>query len=743
MECVKRLIRSPPANQQDAIPLFQYFASRQNDLPGSPIFKLREAPFVPVVRKRDLSATHSSEKKSEIATHISPRNCFLGTSSKFGDIFDFVDFGQQANAFLFSCGAKSEPSKLEIAHEAASEPARLLSVFQSSDKYLDLLRTLAVDLATLKRDKELWKKMKASPFLLGSKEISAPKEKLVDVEEEEGPIKHYQLAAPNEIIILDDYIGFRLFKDRLLVAPEEDLLEDFYKALGSRSLSELVSEDLKIGPQYEKQDGAMWLRKHVLERSKIFLHEYAKYSRDPIKHDAKWLEKNLTVVVVRSVALRRTLKGTGQMHTEERSAASSKTANGWVLYVAQKSSRPDMYQVGQAICQLILNRPSQQAYTFFEPFLKLELLDLRSRGYNVDRILRAKAAEARIAEEERRKALEEEQARIRERERQFQQHQSQSSQVTAAPERDTTPPPRNRMPGAFDSPDSPPESAPLQNRKSRGLFSTLSRRFGFEDASSDKDDQLDKFLDPPRNGQNGESSKGPVQPPRPNQHDGDSGHVTNPAIIQQNLLNAVQATRGHNSSSLFAPPTTTEVKEQASYCDSTPLANLNFAAEASNGTRFFVAKNLSVDLSSLLSGVHSHINAFAWLLREVGEVYAIPPSALHIFYDESGGTIAFNSSGSIFCNLRFFLQLHSSQFHNPKVKAEAAVWWWVVIAHELAHNIIQLHNADHSYYTESFIQEYFLKMVMKTGELARSVEREQPVPSAAGDANAGAPPPYS
>ncbi len=43
-----------------------------------------------------------------------------------------------------------------------------------------------------------------------------------------------------------------------------------------------------------------------------------------------------------------------------------------------------MYQVGQAICQLLLSRPSQQAYFFFEPFLKLDLLNLRDRGYNVD-----------------------------------------------------------------------------------------------------------------------------------------------------------------------------------------------------------------------------------------------------------------------------------------------------------------------------------------------------------------------
>ncbi|WP_213065586.1 DUF3684 domain-containing protein, partial [Acinetobacter baumannii] len=108
-----------------------------------------------------------------------------------------------------------------------------------------------------------------------------------------------------------------------MCAPEEDVLETFYMALGSPTLADTIHEDLRIGPHSSKQDGALWLHKHVLERSKLFIHEYARHSRDAIKHDAKWLEKNLAVHAVRSVALRRSLRGHGQQtHTEKRSAAS-------------------------------------------------------------------------------------------------------------------------------------------------------------------------------------------------------------------------------------------------------------------------------------------------------------------------------------------------------------------------------------------------------------------------------------
>ncbi|KAI0007386.1 hypothetical protein F4779DRAFT_513468 [Xylariaceae sp. FL0662B] len=744
LECVDRLTTKPPQNTQEAVAVFGYFATRLNELASGSITKLRDAPIVPVIRKRQSLLTQpppGADHKAGNVAHMSPRHCYLGSSTMYGDIFDFVDFGSSANAFLSACGSKTEPTKLEIAQLAAGEPARLLSVLQSSEKYLNLLRFLAEDMATLRRDKDLWRKMKSSPFLLAFKEVNTPsKEKASENEEDETSIRHYQLAAPASIVILDDYISYRLFKDHLVCAPEEDVLESFYMALGSPTLSAIVQEDLRIGSHSEKQDGAVWLRKHVLERSKLFIHEYARYTRDAIKHDAKWLEKNLGVEVVRTVALRRSLRGLSQSHTEKRSAASAKSSNGWVLYVASESSRPDMYQVGQAVCQLVLNRPSQQAYFFFEPFLKLDLLDLRARGYNVDRILRAKAAEARIAEEERRKALDAEQAKIREREQEFRRQ----NQAAAAREQNITPPPR--MPGGFDSPDdnkAPPAlptlPSPSQNRRGKGLFSNISRRFGF-DTSDEADERLNNFVG---------SSPDPVRlppaelPAGPNHGKADDGKVTNPAIIQQNLLNAIMSTRAHDSSQVFSPPSTREVKEQATYCDDTAGQNLTFVAEASNNMRVFVSNTIpNFNPTQFITSHHSAINSFSSLLKDVGDVYSINRSALHIFYDESGGTIAFNRDGSIFCNLRFHLQLHSDKL-SGEGKASAAVWWWVVLAHELAHNIIQPHNADHSYYTESFIQEYFPKMMLKTTQLigAAPPSSGQPAPPAT-DGPSEAPPPY-
>lgn len=658
----------------------------------------------------------SGSEKSQTVSHISPARAYLGSSLTYGDIFDFVDFGQDANVFLFTCGAKHEPTKIEVAHMACREPARLLSVLQSPEKYLGLLKSLAEESSTLHRDKELWRKMKTSGFLLAYKELAAPvpaKDDLLDLEEDEAvPVRQYQLAPASQIVVVDDIISFRLFKDHLLCAPEDDALEKFYMSLGAQKLSSIVQEDVRIGPQTGRGKKAESLRKHVVERSKIFLYEYANYRRDSIKHDSKWLEKNLQVEMVSSVALRRTLQGQRQSHVEKRTAASARASGAWVLYVTD-AGQPDMYQVGQALCQMLLDRPNQQAYLFFEPFLTLDLYGLRSRGYNVDRILRAKAAEARIAEEERRKALEEEQSKIKERERLWGQQAASMGQespaVAAAGRSDPVQTPRQNepsMPGGWDSPEDNTDMADIAKR-GKSLFSNITRRLGLESSDTGSSSNTQKQLeDSPGEAQPSTSTTGPSTTNTGTRSPNDDGRVTSPAAIQQNLLNAVNATRAHGSSSVFSQPEVNQVKEQATYCDKKPAHNIVFAATVFGGIKVYVDRDMKQDVTRFLSINSNSINAFAWVLIEIGKVYKLSTDVLHIYYDEAGGSIAFNTGGSLFFNLRFYLQLHAAHVDGPKPqegKVEAATWWWVVFAHELAHNLVTQHNSDHSYYTYVFL----------------------------------------
>lgn len=151
-------------------------------------------------------------------THLTPRQCYLGTSSTYEDIFDFVDFGPNANPFLSKCGSKNEPTKSELAESACKEPVRLFTALETPEKYMNMLGRLAEDLDALKRDKVLFKRMKASKFLLGFVTVPANRTKNSrasgrnlegnDSEDEfdEPLIKMYEQISPNDVVIVSELV---------------------------------------------------------------------------------------------------------------------------------------------------------------------------------------------------------------------------------------------------------------------------------------------------------------------------------------------------------------------------------------------------------------------------------------------------------------------------------------------------------------------------------------------------------
>lgn len=40
---------------------------------------------------------------------------------------------------------------------------------------------------------------------------------------------------------------------------------------------------------------------------------------------------------------------------------------------------------------------------------------------------------------------------------------------------------------------------------------------------------------------------------------------------------------------------------------------------------------------------------------------------------------------------------------------ESMNYWYTVMAHELAHNLVSAHGSHHSYFTETFVQQYMEK----------------------------------
>ncbi|KAL4926491.1 histidine kinase-like ATPase domain-containing protein [Aspergillus undulatus] len=711
-DCLDTLIRRAPSTKREARLLFGYLAGRVSELTSRDIDRVGKAEIVPV---------HIDDKDSQIRSvrRVAPRLCYLGEGEDYKDLFDFVDFGQEANLFLMAVGSKREPTKIELAQMVVREPARISSTLQSAERYLKLLRTLAEDMAVLKKNKELFREMRKSAFLLASREITLTTEqtrkevkKSVEIsddedEAEEEGIKEWTLTSADNTIVVDDYQSFVQFKDHVLAAPQEEVLENFYIALGAVPLSRIVEERAHWGALAPDQRPAIKLLKLIKERSRLFLHDQPP---EGIRHDSRWLDQNLKVEVVQSIAIARFLRDRRISYRQERKAIVTEVQGEHVMRICP--GRYDFYEISQALSLLIFNRPKLHSSLTLEMLLKTDLLELKGRGYNVERILKQKAQEARIAEDRRQKQVEEERRLLQEKEAALQKEAQ-----NLAPEKQGPGP----MPGVF--PDSPSSKRPrpgspsettteTTKEKRNGLFSNFTKHFKDGNRSSwnpFSDTQTPSAPETPK-----ELPPAP-QPEKPKEPcPAAPVTVSSPLKLQKELHSAVQSSRVHGTSNVSSKPQTDQINELKSYCDEKPGHELEFVATLPSQVNILFAKSVT-DRSAFLSQNSYGMNMFGSILLDCADVFSLRPDSLSIFHDPKSKSIAFNRTGSIFCNYHYFQNLHEKallQSATPD-RAEATVYWWVILCHELAHNLVSDHSSAHSYYTESFVSQYFPRVTAK------------------------------
>lgn len=189
------------------------------------------------------------------------------------------------------------------------------------------------------------------------------------------------------------------------------------------------------------------------------------------------------------------------------------------------------------------------------------------------------------------------------------------------------------------------------------------------------------------------------------------------------LINAIQASRPHNSTSVASQPEVNNVKETSSYCDARPGHNISYIGETS-GVRVFLDNTVAANgmpATKFLAANASALKLFATILLDCADTFALNRHTLHIFYDSAGSTIAFNQNKSLFFNYRYFENLHLPLVQQGN-RPDAIAYWCVVMAHELAHNLVSEHSAQHSYYTESLVIQYF-------GKIASKIAGQQPAPT--------------
>ncbi|KAG9310114.1 hypothetical protein JVU11DRAFT_9726 [Chiua virens] len=653
------LEKTPPPNEATARQWFEILSQRISNFTQPQLTLLSTLPIVP-----------SKGSGAQPLRWLTPTQCYLGDGSKgsfHSKLFVFVDFGPTANRFLSACGSKNEPSINEVAEVLISDPRKFYNLSGGYDSFLAELRNLAVNMHAIGTG--TMNKMKVSPILLGMRRQKASKalmEKMPLGEwDEEGWEDLHDLRKPSEVVIADDTNAYQLFSDSIFAAPQEDLLESFYTSLGCRRLSTVVREEYKVLNEISDTKTATAVRTLVLERLPLFLHEHT-HARTKVS--LSWLSgtSNFKVKVFAKLVVSKTLDvGHGKTtRTLDASAAAKRVGMGPIeLWLSNK--------LRHLCVGYLFEKAKVNDALLFMTILSTDLKALKRRGYNVDKILKQQQQDRKLAEEARQS-------------RYIGLEDSSFWEPTRVPTPSLPEQSPNDMISRASTPPSTPE--PTNNAYPFGnTFQNLRRKLVSHVPSSSL-----------------ESSR--VSSPQTTRR------VTPQSNIRANVDMAIKACKSEEGTLLHNRKRMEIVNESLNegYCDvSGQIGNLEFLGKMAD-VRIFVTKDIP-DSETFITRMRDPLARFIHIVTPLAQIYNLPMTSMHVFYDMAGGLIAFNRNGSIFLNLRYFEAWHDQAVKNGD-QQQAQISWFFTLAHEIAHNLIQPHNSEHEFYFSAICEAHMVAL---------------------------------
>ncbi|KAG2107834.1 hypothetical protein BD769DRAFT_1500263 [Suillus cothurnatus] len=399
---------SPPKDVNTATKWFAFLATKQVLSPGD-LQQIAEIPIIPV---EPISQGHSDFAESRL---VPPRECFIG-GSQYGDdhlyrrLFTFVDFGDHANRFLKACGVKAKPDCSDIVHILIKDPKEFLKKAGAEgdpEKYLVELRGIAVGYEGLSEEDK--KRMKNAPIFVGYRTSrSSDSEDSAPVVRDE-----FQLVPASKILLADDMENRRIFGEFVWLAPQDELLEKLYESVGSGYLSAHIKYNVKPMNEQPKWTRCEEVRKAILEKLPIFMHEFDEQRLKQGSVHRKWDDKSRFLVKgCRDLKVDKKLESNYRISAERQresneffvSAEITTEENGCVVLWLKKTEHLDMYDVAVALCRLLFKTHKKHDVLSLMTILETDKEVLRKRGYDVDRIEQAHEAaklEDKKKEEER------------------------------------------------------------------------------------------------------------------------------------------------------------------------------------------------------------------------------------------------------------------------------------------------------------------------------------------------------
>ncbi|KAI1317537.1 hypothetical protein EDD11_008231 [Mortierella claussenii] len=715
VKLVERLGKSSPATKDKARQVFEFLGRLQGEFSHHHWMALRVLKFIPL----DDSGTSYTE----------PQACYFDRkdSAFHPDLLTTVDFGRAANLFLKSCGVKEEPTPVELTQLVVRSPDNFLNRNGGVESYKSILRQIASHMHVIRTNSALVNEMIRTPFLLGEKRINqdfddeGTSASTADGESGEAGeggdlsganmgqvVVQYKLARASDIYLIDDTVLQQIFTP--LGAPMESLLESLYESLGSTWISRQVKENSRPQGALAVTRRSETLQELIVERAPLLLSDHP---TNRLNFDLDWLTTKLKVRQVPEIQLRREFIPTGATHVESTTACIVQDqARNYFLLVTAKGDM-DYFDIADALAKLLLKKKKLNDSIWWSNLLFTSLLNLKRKGFQVDRILNAKKAEkARIEAAAKADAAATAQAAARAPgpkqmaeylnqlkevfpdcdpaflmnalSKETQDHvqrvtmkllDSGYPRIEAGKGKGTDNTAPAHVPGSFPTqdtsvstistlPPAPPTntSSPFGSSNGGGSF--------FSRLKNIRDSVIGKPVTTPNQGIltsiEGSSSGAPSssdtqrkQTPTPPTNSVVKSFAPNyQQNLQTSLKNAVQNCRSNGRDDIQSEPTVSQVSEilTNSYCDVKPGHQLTFAGHAGE-LEFYLDKSCDADEIMTKDNLKSLARFVRLLMVLAQDVFGLVPETMHVYYDPEGQAIAFNRGGALFFNWRYYVAL--------------------------------------------------------------------------------------
>ncbi|GBC47128.1 uncharacterized protein OCT59_002225 [Rhizophagus irregularis] len=696
-ELLNELLQNPPRDVVNAEKIFEYLATRQTDFNRSDLNRLANFDFIPI------------RNQSDGIFLTRPCKCFFKVQDELKVFFLQIDFGDKANRFLQSCGVKDEPSSIEYAELLINSSRRLWQLI-GVEKYLNILRKIANDFnsfGNMTSKLGLVSGMRKEPIL-----VAITKENR-EINSEMKETNNSRLGTAKKIYINDDKIYQGIFNP--LTAPEEDNLETLYKKLGCKSLRDSVKEASIPKGSIRVTDKSQQFQEIIIERASLF---YFKNPKDDIKSDDEWLKK-LKVREIDYIETSYTLGNNKKTRNNNTSVLrDDNKMDSWTLYITCNSTSLD---ISKHIVRSIYKSHEWKNIFAVNTLLTASLQDLKEMGYPVERILQQHnpiAAKVNTKQENGKPISNVVKPSVDNISIPFQSqlypgqgiYQSAS---TSNPNSYTNKKPiniTNKDPVTITN----RESVDITNRGSVTITNkgpvTITNRESVTVANielvnitnersinitNEKSVDIKNREPVPITSETTRTLQKFLQDTIKTFYSDPKGITSN----QANTKNIIKACNFDRGSIINHQDSIKIVHEnQMNYCNI--VTNLHCV-----NTFEGVELHIPEDSVQLPQAFNASLNQFIGILINLAAVFELTPKDIHVFYDETSNSIAFNRNNELFFNLKFYCELHDEECKN-KPTINAMTYWFMMICHELSHNFIQHHNSEHEYYFLLFAEIY-------------------------------------